>query len=57
MSVAEVMCKLWKTVRKKYNGVSDFDYHITDLRKTVSKSACLQTRCWFTSFFIVRPMK
>ena len=33
MSVAEVMCKLWKTVRKKYNGVSDFDYHITDLRK------------------------
>ena len=33
MSVAEVMCKVWKTVRKKYNGVSDFDYHITDLRK------------------------
>ena len=33
MSVAEVMCKVWKYVRKKYNGVSDFDYHITDLRK------------------------
>ena len=33
MSVAEAMCKVWKIVRKKYNGVSDFDYHITDLRK------------------------
>ena len=33
MFVAEVMCRVWKTVRKKYNGVSDFDYHITDLRK------------------------
>ncbi len=33
MFVAEVMCRVWKYGRKKYNGVSDFDYHITDLRK------------------------
>jgi hypothetical protein len=33
MSVADVMCRVWKYGRKKYNGVSDFDYHITDLRK------------------------
>ena len=32
MSVAEFACRVWKTVRHKYNGVSDFDYHITDLR-------------------------
>ena len=33
MFVAEVGCKVWKYGRKKYNGVSDFDYHISDLRK------------------------
>ena len=33
MFVADVMCRVWKYGRKKYNGVSDFDYHITDLRK------------------------
>ena len=32
MSVAGFACRVWKTVRHKYNGVSDFDYHITDLR-------------------------
>ena len=32
MTVADVACKVWKYGRKKYNGVSDFDYHITDLR-------------------------
>ena len=33
MNVAELVCKVWKYGRSKYNGVSDFDYHITDLRK------------------------
>lgn len=33
MSVAEAVCRVWKYGRKKYNGVSDFDYHISDLRK------------------------
>ena len=32
MIVAELVCKVWKYGRSKYNGVSDFDYHITDLR-------------------------
>ena len=32
MSVAGFACRVWKMVRHKYNGVSDFDYHITDLR-------------------------
>ena len=32
MIVAEAVCKVWKYSRTKYNGVSDFDYHITDLR-------------------------
>ena len=32
MSVAELVCKAWKYGRSKYNGMSDFDYHITDLR-------------------------
>ena len=32
MNVTELVCKAWKYGRKKYNGVSDFDYHITDLR-------------------------
>ena len=32
MSVTELVCRVWKIVRHKYNGVSDFDYHITDLR-------------------------
>jgi len=33
MNVAELVCKVWKYGRSKYNGMSDFDYHITDLRK------------------------
>ena len=33
MIVAEAVCKVWKYSRTKYNGVSDFDYHITDLRR------------------------
>ncbi|BAQ94198.1 hypothetical protein HOQ52_gp02 [uncultured phage_MedDCM-OCT-S30-C28] len=33
MIVAEAVCKVWKYGRSKYNGVSDFDYHITDLRR------------------------
>ena len=32
MIVAELVCRVWKYGRSKYNGVSDFDYHITDLR-------------------------
>ena len=32
MNVAELVCKVWKYGRSKYNGMSDFDYHITDLR-------------------------
>ena len=32
MIVAELVCKVWKYGRSKYNGMSDFDYHITDLR-------------------------
>ena len=32
MSVTKLVCRVWKIVRHKYNGVSDFDYHITDLR-------------------------
>ena len=32
MNVAGLMCKVWKYGRSKYNNMSDFDYHIKDLR-------------------------
>ena len=32
MIVDEIVFRVWKYGRSKYNGVSDFDYHITDLR-------------------------
>jgi hypothetical protein len=38
MNVAELVCKAWKYGRSKYNGMSDFDYHITDLRNQYPNS-------------------
>ena len=51
MNVTELVCKAWKYGRKKYNGVSDFDYHITDLRSQYPNTLVYQEAVGVLPFY------
>ena len=51
MNVAELVCKVWKYGRSKYNGVSDFDYHITDLRSQYPNTLVYQEAVGVLPFY------